>query len=111
MGSTPTAVGYLRKDVSDVHQPWDETQIRTLAKRFGYELIKTVVFGPATDDPEWRLVNVVRALRVDAVITPSLAHFGGEVPATLVGTCELNTVTPQATYTRRYDEIRRATGA
>lgn len=98
MRATPTAIGYLRKDISGVSQDWDEIQIRSRAKRLGYDLAKTVTFGAGTVDPEGRLVNVVQALDVDAVIVPSIEHFGGQVPQRLVQQCELNTVNPEATY-------------
>ncbi|WP_433683207.1 hypothetical protein [Nocardia sp. CA-119907] len=98
MRATPTAIGYLRKDISGVSQDWDEIQIRSRAKRLGYDLAKTVTFTAETDDPEGRLVNVVQALDVDAVIAPGLEHFGGRVPQRLVRQCELNTVNPEATY-------------
>lgn len=98
MRATPTAIGYLRKDISGVSQDWDEIQIRSRAKRLGYDLAKTVTFDARTVDPEGRLVNVVQALDVDAVIAPSLEHFGGQVPKRLVQQCELNTVSPGETY-------------
>ncbi|MBH0777369.1 2'-5' RNA ligase family protein [Nocardia bovistercoris] len=107
MRTEPTAIGYLRKDVSGIHQQWDETRIRSHAKRLGYELTKTVTFSNATDDPETRLINVIRALDIDAVVAPSLAHFGGTVPERLIRACELNVLAPEpATYARRYDAIR-----
>ncbi|WP_433621626.1 hypothetical protein [Nocardia sp. CA-120079] len=98
MRATPTAIGYLRKDVSGISQDWDEIQIRSRAKRLGYDLAKTVTFSAETIDPEGRLVNVVQALDVDAVIAPSIEHLGGDVPQRLVRQCELNTVNPEATY-------------
>ncbi|MEV0296044.1 hypothetical protein [Nocardia sp. NPDC050710] len=96
MRSAPTAIGYLRRDISRGTQQWDETGIRARAKCLGYALAKTVVFGDQTDDPEQRLVNAVRAMDADAVIAPSLAHFDGEVPETLVRLCELNVIAPRA---------------
>ncbi|MEV0297178.1 recombinase family protein [Nocardia sp. NPDC050710] len=108
MRTKPTAIGYLRKDVSGISQEWDEIQIRSRAQRLGYDLAKIVVFGPHTDRPLMRLMNVARTVDVDAVIVPSLAHFGDQVPAELVRLYELNTVTPQNTYTQRYEAFRRA---
>ncbi|MGW4368667.1 2'-5' RNA ligase family protein [Nocardia takedensis] len=106
MRKAPTAIGYLRKDVSGVHQQWDETRIRSHARRLGYELAKTVTFSTATDDPEARLINVVRSLEIDAVIAPSLDHFGGAVPEILVRSVELNVLAPRpATYARRHDTL------
>ncbi len=111
MRDTPTAIGYLRKDISGTRQQWDEAQIRSRAKRLGYNLMKTVTFSEATDDPEMRLLNVVDACGIEAVIAPSLAHFDGVVPEALVRATELNVFEPApATYARRYDEIRRAVG-
>ncbi|MFI7667813.1 hypothetical protein [Nocardia sp. NPDC049526] len=98
MRQRPTAIGYLRTDVSGVSQAWDEIQIRSRAKRLGYELAKTVTFGAHTDFPVSRLLDVVRRMDVDAVITPSLEHLGGDVPGELVRVCEINTVTPPETY-------------
>lgn len=100
MRAKPPALGYLRKDVSGVSQDWDEAQMRSLAKRLGYELCKTVTFGAGTDAPVDRLVDVVRTFGVDAVIAPGLHHFGNAVPAELVEACDLITVTPQQTYSR-----------
>lgn len=80
----PTAIGYLRADVSRARQPWDEVQIRSLAGRLGYTLSRTVVFGRYTDDPVQRLINVVRHVDAEAVIVPGVAHFGGRVPEVLV---------------------------
>ncbi|NNH75021.1 hypothetical protein HLB23_35105 [Nocardia uniformis] len=83
MSPQPTAIGYLRRDVSGIRQEWDETHIRSLARRFGYDLAKIVAFGPDTDAPITRLINVART--VDAVIVPSVEHFdGGAVPGPLV---------------------------
>lgn len=100
MRAKPPALGYLRKDVSGVSQDWDEAQMRSLAKRLGYELCKTVTFGAGTDAPVDRLVDVVRNFGVDAVITPNLHHFGNAVPNELVEVCDLITMTPQETYSR-----------
>ncbi|WP_051022214.1 hypothetical protein [Nocardia pneumoniae] len=100
MRPRPTAIGYLRRDVSGVSQTWDEIQIRSLAKRLGYELAKTVVFGPKTDCPLSRLLNVVRRIDVDAVIVPNSRHFGADVPAELVKVVDVITVQPENTYAR-----------
>ncbi|MBF6219774.1 hypothetical protein IU479_16845 [Nocardia abscessus] len=100
MRPRPTAIGYLRRDVSGVSQTWDEIQLRGLAKRLGYELAKTVVFGPETDSPLSRLMGVVRRADVDAVIVPGVRHFGGEVPPELVKVVDVITVNPQKTYAR-----------
>lgn len=99
MRQKPTALGYLRSDISGVAQVWDETQIRSLAKRLGYELCKTVVFGKDTDHPASRLLNVVRRLDVDAVIAPSLDHLDGTAEP-VVRTCDVITVSPESTYAR-----------
>lgn len=100
MRSRPTAIGYLRRDVSGVSQTWDEIQIRSVANRLGYELAKTVVFGPETDSPLSRLLNVVRRADVDAVIVPGVQHFGGEIPSELVEIVDVVTVRPEKTDAR-----------
>ncbi|MFD0365851.1 hypothetical protein ACFQZZ_30810 [Nocardia sp. GCM10030253] len=100
MRARPTAIGYLRRDVSGFSQSWDEIQIRSVAKRLGYDLAKTVVFGRETDSPESRLLNVIRTIDVDAVIVPSAAHLGGAIPDPLVQACDVVTVSPENTYAR-----------
>ncbi|WP_433521596.1 hypothetical protein ACQPZ2_30400 [Nocardia pseudovaccinii] len=101
MTTKPTAIGYLRKDISGFSQMWDETQMRSLAKRLGYNLTKTVTFGPETDHPLTRLLNVVRHLAVDAVITPALNHLDGQIPDELkTAAIEVVTVNPEHTYAR-----------
>ncbi|WP_405137102.1 recombinase family protein [Nocardia sp. NBC_01388] len=101
MRDIPTAIGYLRRDVSGFRQDWDETRIRSRAKRLGYDLAKIVVFGPNTDAPLERLINVVRNVDADAVIVPTATHFdGAEIPAPLVNVAEVITVDPEQTYAR-----------
>lgn len=96
----PPAIGYLRKDVSGAHQQWDEAQMRSLAKRLGYRLTKTVTFGAQTDNPLQRLMNVIENVAAEAVLTPSLTHFGGEIPDVLVKAADVITVQPETTYAR-----------
>ena len=100
MLSQPRAIGYLRRDVS-VNQTWDETQIRSLAARLGYNLTKTVVFSEQTDRPVLRLCTVVARLAVDAVFTPNVAHFdGAAIPADLTKVVDVVTVNDKALYAR-----------
>ncbi|WP_327140111.1 hypothetical protein [Nocardia sp. NBC_01327] len=103
--SAPSAIGYLRHDISKARQVWDEAQIRSVAARLGYDLRKTVVFGPHTDRPDLRLRTVVSRLGVDAVVTPSLAHLGGEVPDFLAKVCDVITVDPETTYARSANDL------
>ncbi|WP_405135215.1 hypothetical protein [Nocardia sp. NBC_01388] len=97
----PSAVGYLRSDVSGVHQKWDEIQIRSTAARLGYDLRKTVVFSATTERPLHRLRVVVDRLGVDAIVTPSVAHFNAcEVPADLISVADVVTVSPEQIFAR-----------
>ncbi|MFE3195415.1 hypothetical protein ACFXHA_40880 [Nocardia sp. NPDC059240] len=98
----PTAVGYLRSDVSGVQQAWDETQIRSLAGRLGYDFARMVVIDGRTAT---RLLAGVKAtiarLDAEAVFVPCLAHFEGEnVPADLVQAVDVITVSPENTHAR-----------
>ncbi|MEV6767320.1 hypothetical protein AB0N05_01675 [Nocardia sp. NPDC051030] len=96
-----SAIGWLRSDISGERQGWDEARIRGLAHRLGYDLRKTVVFGPRTDRPLHRLRVLVSRLDLDAVIVPSIEHFeGGEVPVELVEVADIITVQPRNTYAR-----------
>ncbi|GAB2675809.1 hypothetical protein [Nocardia goodfellowii] len=101
MRERPTAIGYLRRDVSGISQTWDEIQIRSLSKRLGYDLAKTVVFGSETEHLLVRLIGAVRRADADAVIVPSTLHFyRADIPVELVHACDVVTVNPEATYAR-----------
>ncbi|QIS13028.1 hypothetical protein [Nocardia arthritidis] len=101
MSLRPKAIGYLRRDVSGVSQVWDETLIRSTAKRLGYDLAKTIAFGPETDAPVARLIATARRIDAEAVIVPGPAHFDGEIPAEVVRVCDVITVSPENTFARR----------
>lgn len=96
----PPAIGYLRSDVSGVSQAWDEARIRSLARRFGYDLSRIVVFSERTDDPVRRLLNVATHTEAVAVFAPSEKHFGGPVPPSLVNVCDVVTVDDEHTRSR-----------
>ncbi|CAM4518785.1 hypothetical protein NONI108955_41115 [Nocardia ninae] len=97
----PIAVGYLRRDIAGVAQPWNETQIRSLARRLGYNLAKTVVFGASTAHPVPELIEAARRAKADAVIVPSVTHFDGNaVPGELTRVVDVVTVSPEETYAR-----------
>ncbi|WP_405484846.1 hypothetical protein [Nocardia sp. NBC_00511] len=96
----PSAIGYLRTDISRLRQPWDEARIRSLASRLGYDLRKTATFSPRTDRPIHRLRVLISRLDVDAIIIPSLSHFDGVVPSELVQLVDVLTVDPFETYAR-----------
>ncbi|MFE3081716.1 hypothetical protein [Nocardia tengchongensis] len=101
MSEQPTALGYRRSDISGDHWRWEEQRMRSLAKRLGYTLLKTVVFSDKTDRPVERLGNVARNLKVDAVIVPGPQHFEGHgMPADIVQIVDVITVDPESTYAR-----------
>lgn len=103
MRYTPTALGYLRTDVSGVSQQWDESEIRRLAARYGYDLAEIVVYDPISDRPPFaRLKAQATRLDAEAVFVPSLEHFEeGEAPGSLVQRMDVVTVHPESTYSRR----------
>ncbi|MGW4243114.1 hypothetical protein [Nocardia sp. NPDC004722] len=100
MRPQPAAIGFLRHDVSGAQQQWDEAQIQHLARRLGYDLCKTLIFGPETDRPMLRVRTTLSRLAADAVIVPSLAHLGGRIPDDLVEIADIITVSPENTYAR-----------
>ncbi|GAB2539455.1 hypothetical protein [Nocardia heshunensis] len=99
----PTALGYVRTDVSGVSQQWDETEIRRLAARYGYDFADMVLYDPASGRPPLaRLKAQATRLNAEAVFVPSLEHFEeGEVPGALVQKLDVVTVHPESTYARR----------
>ncbi|GAB4589801.1 hypothetical protein [Nocardia sp. IFM 10818] len=101
MFKQPSATGYLRSDVSGARQQWDENEIRGSAAKLGFDLRKTIVFGPHTDRPIHRLRVSVDRLGVDAVFVPSAAHFaGGEIPPELVAVAAVVTLSPETVHAR-----------
>ncbi|MFE3793587.1 hypothetical protein KHQ06_11935 [Nocardia tengchongensis] len=100
MGPISSAVGYLRSDISGARRQWDEVQIRVLASRLGYDLRRIAVFGPETDRPMHRLRVLASRLSAEAILTPSLEHLGGSVPAPVVEVADVITVSPEETYAR-----------
>ncbi|MGX1763074.1 hypothetical protein ACWIG5_40340, partial [Streptomyces lydicus] len=100
----PNAIGFLRSDVSGIRQTWDENQIRSVAKRLGYDLCKILVFGPDSQRQMARLKAAITQLDAESVIVPSLQHFqAGQVPAALVSAVDVTTVDPLETWSRRED--------
>lgn len=99
----PTCFGYLRTDVSGVAQLWDQSQIRKLATRLGYDFADMVIYDPRFGHPPLaRLKAQATRLDAEAVIVPSSEHFeGAEIPLTLVQQLDVITVTPEVTYARR----------
>ncbi|MBL1077575.1 hypothetical protein JK358_24520 [Nocardia sp. 2] len=100
MFDRPSAVGFLRSDISGCQQSWEENHIRSTAAKFGYDLRKTIVFGAGTDRPVHRLRVSITRLKVDAVIVPSLAHLGGTVPTEVGSVAAVITVWPEEIHHR-----------
>ncbi|WP_227982144.1 hypothetical protein [Nocardia spumae] len=93
------ALGFLRKDVSRQRQRWDETQVRHVARRLGYELSKTITFSHLTRDPVRQLLDTVVRFDADAVVVPSVEHFADHIiPAELVAITDVITVAPEHIY-------------
>ncbi|MEC3919746.1 hypothetical protein [Nocardia sp. CDC160] len=99
----PTALEYLRTDVSGIGQQWDESEIRRLAQRYGYDFADMVTYDPNSGRPPLaRLKAQATRLDAEAVFVPSLEHFeDGESPASLVQKLDIVTVHPEETYARR----------
>lgn len=79
----PTAIGYLRTDVSGVRQAWDEIQLRSTAGRLGYNLAKIIAFSARTDHPMERLIAQTKRANADAVLIPTIDHLGAAIPERL----------------------------
>ncbi|WP_218721370.1 hypothetical protein [Nocardia sp. MH4] len=84
---------------------WHEIQIRTITERLGYRLSKTIVFGEFTADPVVKLIAAVAKAEADAVVMPSAAHVGGDIPEELVAVADVITVSPEETFARRLANI------
>ncbi|MEV4237322.1 MULTISPECIES: hypothetical protein [unclassified Nocardia] len=100
MRPTPTAIGFLRQDVSGDARDWDMAQIRKLATRYGYDLAEIVRLADAGTEILAALREVIRRTDAEAVIMPNLAHLDDR-PEELVRACDVITVNPANTYARR----------
>lgn len=101
----PVAIGYLHKGISGTAQAWDETRIRSLARRLGYDLSKIVTFTDRVDNPMKRLLITVGSTGAEAVFVPSRKHLGGEVPASLVNACDVVEVDTETTHARTLSSV------
>ncbi|MEV6067610.1 hypothetical protein AB0L82_13730 [Nocardia sp. NPDC052001] len=92
----PPCLGYLRTDVSGAGQLWDQSQIRRLAERLGYDFADMVIYDPKFGRPPFaRLKAQATRLDAEAVLVPSVEHFDGEeMPGVLVRELDVITVTP-----------------
>ncbi|WP_282783778.1 MULTISPECIES: hypothetical protein [unclassified Nocardia] len=99
----PTAIGYLRTDVSATARFHDESRIRELAARLGYDFADMIVYDQKFGRPPLaRLKSQIGRLGARAVFVPGLVHFeGGQVPGSLTELVDVITVSPEATYERR----------
>lgn len=75
----PRAIGFLRTDIAGSHQKWLETTMRSLAKRLGYDLCKTIALSAKTDDPVGLLLDQVERSQAEAVIVPGRVHLDGHI--------------------------------
>ncbi|KIA62013.1 hypothetical protein [Nocardia vulneris] len=101
MGLLPSAVGFLRSDVSGLNQPRDELRIHAAARRTGYDLRKTIVFSEHTQDRVHRLRVAIARLAVNAVIVPSTEHFDDhKIPEELLEIATVITASPGNTWVR-----------
>ncbi|WP_067543141.1 hypothetical protein [Nocardia crassostreae] len=99
----PTALGYVNVEVSGMSRLWDESRIREVAERLGYDFARMVVFDPKAGRPPLAQLKALAArLDAAAVIVPGLEHFaGGRVPASLGEQLDVVTVSPEQTFARR----------
>ncbi|MFD4442546.1 hypothetical protein ACFWPK_22525 [Nocardia sp. NPDC058519] len=101
----PTAIGYIRADVSGSRKVWDQIQIRTLAERLGYRPIKTIEFSEHTADPIAQLLSTIARDEVEAVVVPSVEHLGGEIPESLISAADVVIVSPEEAHSRRLPNL------
>ncbi|WP_454195314.1 hypothetical protein [Nocardia sp. Marseille-Q1738] len=75
----PRAIGFLRTDIAAPHEKWLETQMRSLAKRLGYDLCKTIALSAKTADPVGLLLDQIERTHAEAVIVPGRVHLDGHI--------------------------------
>ncbi len=70
------AIGYINVHTSGPRLDWDDQQLRSVAKRLGYTLMKTMT-STGSLDPVGLLITMVQATGADAVLVPDLSHLDG----------------------------------
>ncbi|WP_040835485.1 hypothetical protein [Nocardia brevicatena] len=73
------ALVYLRADISGDRCRWDETRLRGLAIRLGYEPRATIVATAAAEGRIELLLRGVELHRAEAVFVPGREHLDGQV--------------------------------
>ena len=101
MSLLPSAIGFLRSDVSATKQQQDERAIERAARLKGYDLRKTIVFSEHTKEPVHRLCVAVDRTNADAVIVPSVDHFDSRtVPVELLEVAAVLVIRPDDAHPR-----------
>ena len=98
----PTAIGYVRSDISGVRQAWDETEVRSTAALRGFDFAKMIVIDGRTGKPLLAgLKATITRINAEAVFVPNTMHFEGDVvPRDLTQVVDVFTVSPENIYTR-----------
>ncbi|MFC9996397.1 hypothetical protein [Nocardia sp. NPDC127526] len=98
----PTAIGYIRSDISGIRQAWDETEVRSTAALRGFDFAKMIVIDGRTGKPLLAgLKATIARIPVEAVFVPSTMHFeSATIPRELRRLVDVFTVSPENTYTR-----------
>ncbi|WP_330179964.1 hypothetical protein OHB26_26535 [Nocardia sp. NBC_01503] len=98
----PTAIGYVRSDISGARQAWDETKVRSTAALRGFDFAKMIVIDGRTGKPLLAgLKATIARINAEAVFVPSTTHFeGGTVPGDLRQAVDVFTVSPENVYSR-----------
>lgn len=105
----PTAIGYVRSDISGVRQAWDETEVRSTAALRGFDFAKMIVIDGRTGKPLLAGLKVtITRIEAEAVFVPNTTHFEGDtVLCDLRQVVDVITVSPENTYTRTDSDGRR----
>ncbi|WP_067675749.1 hypothetical protein [Nocardia miyunensis] len=101
----PKALIYYRKDLSPCWQ-WHETQCKSLARRFGYTVDRTIWFTARDDARMYRLLHETLGHNCEAIFVPDLEHLDLEATFLLtnglqiIALCGHSSGAPE-TYTHR----------
>ncbi|MFI9505623.1 hypothetical protein [Nocardia sp. NPDC052566] len=95
----PSAIGFVRQDISGNGRFRDQAAIHELAQGWGFDLLPVIVVGAAVPAPDLMLLQHVVGYGAAAVIVPSREHIWS-ARRTITDYCDLIIASDEQTWKR-----------